>query len=194
MLGGKCRYCHTKISYLYPFIELITAIILLALISLVPYEYWAGHFIFYSALIVTIRTDLEQMLISRYVTLMLVPVGWILSAIDWLPISVYESMIGSIFGFVILYVIAWIFKITTGKVGMGQGDLEMLAFIGAFTGPLGCCMTLTLASTVGALLGLIYASIFKQNQTIMIPFGPFLALGAIIYTLFQNGLSSLFLG
>lgn len=188
LLGGKCRYCHAKISYLYPFIELITAIIFLLLIHLVPYEYWLAYFIFFSALIVTIRTDLEQMLISRYVTLLLVPVGWILSAIEWLPVGLYESVIGSILGYGILFCIAHIFTRLTGKIGLGQGDLEMLAFIGAFTGILGVWATLTLASTAGAIAGLAYASIFKQKKTIMIPFGPFLALGGIIYTLFQNDL------
>lgn len=194
LLGGKCRYCHAKISYLYPLIELITAITLLLLIILVPSEYWAGYFIFFSALIVTIRTDLEQMLISRYATLMLVPVGWILSAIEWLPISLYESVIGSIIGYGILWGIGHIFTRITGKVGLGQGDLEMLAFIGAFTGPAGCGLTLTIASAIGALTGLLYTSIFNQKKTVMIPFGPFLALGATIYTLFQNEAFLLFLG
>lgn len=161
---------------------------------LVPYEYWAGYFIFYSALIVTIRTDLEQMLISRCVTLMLIPVGWILSAIEWLPLGLSESVIGTIIGYGILFCIAHIFARITGKQGMGQGDLEMLAFIGAFTGPIGCCLTLTIASTVGALFGLIYASLFKQKRALIVPFGPFLALGAILYTLFQNGLISLLIG
>ncbi len=190
-LGGTCRYCKAPISYLYPLIEAITALTLFLLIHFVPSEFWAAYFIFFSALIVTIRTDLEQMLISRYVTLMLVPAGWILSALNWLPLTLYESVLGSLIGYTILYMIAATFKAITGKDGMGQGDLELLAFIGAFTGPLGCLVTLTIASTAGALFGLIYGLI-SSKKAIIVPFGPFLAGGAMIYSLFEYQLFSLF--
>ncbi|CAN5216147.1 hypothetical protein BH09DEP1_BH09DEP1_3700 [soil metagenome] len=194
LLGGKCRYCKKPISYLYPLIELITAVSLYALVLLVDSHYWLAYGFFFSALIVNIRTDLEQMLLSRYTTLLLIPFGWILSAIDWLPISLYESVLGSILGYFILFIVAKSFWWATKKDGMGQGDLELLAFIGAFIGPAGCCMTLFIASTVGAFFGLIYIAIFKQNRTTMIPFGPFLALGAFIYALFENSLNLLILG
>lgn len=194
LLSGKCRYCHEKISYLYPLIESVTALTLFALVQLVDSHYWLAYGFFFSALIVTIRTDLEQMLISRYATLLLIPFGWVLSAIDRLPISLYESVIGSIIGYAILFIVAKSFRWATGKDGMGQGDLELLAFIGAFIGPAGCGMTLFIASTIGAIFGITYTSLFNQNKTTMIPFGPFLALGAIIYTLFQNSLFLLVFG
>lgn len=142
----------------------------------------------------TIRTDLEQMLISRYATLILIPFGWILSAIDRLPISLYESVLGSIIGYGILYLIALTFKAITKKDGMGQGDLELLAFIGSFTGPAGCIMTLFIGSTIGAVIGIAYISFFKQNRATMIPFGPFLAIGAMAYALFQIEPFSFILG
>jgi leader peptidase (prepilin peptidase)/N-methyltransferase len=126
------------------------------------------------------------MLISRYATLLLIPFGWILSAINWLPLTLYESVLGSVIGYAILYVIALTFKAITRKDGMGQGDLELLAFIGSFTGPIGCIMTLFIGSTLGAVIGIAYISLFKQNRATMIPFGPFLALGAMIYTLIQS--------
>ena len=158
------------------------------MVQFVDYQYWLGYGFFFSALMVTVRTDLEQMLISRYATFIIMPIGWILSAIDWLPLSMYDSILGSIIGYAILYIIAKSFIWFTGKEGMGQGDLELLAFIGAFIGPAGCGMTLFIASTVGALFGIFYIAIFKQNRTAVIAFGPFLALGAIIYSLFQNEL------
>lgn len=134
------------------------------------------------------------MLISRYASLLLIPFGWVLSAIDWLPLTLFESVIGSILGFGILFFIAYIFARITGKQGMGQGDLELLAFIGAFTGPLGVWATLTLASVIGAVIGACYMAIFKQKRTIMIPFGPFLALAAMTYVLFQDRLILMFFG
>lgn len=173
---------------------MITAASFYAIVLWIDPYYWFAYFLFFSALIVTIRTDLEQMLISRYATLLLIPFGWILSAIDWLPISLYESVIGSILGYGILFCVGHIFTRITGKVGLGQGDLELLSFIGSFTGPAGCIMTLFIGSTLGAAIGIAYISLFKQNRATMIPFGPFLAMGAMMYALFQNGLSLFFLG
>ncbi len=188
LLGGRCRSCKSPISWLYPFIEIITLISLSALYFLVPAHYWFAYAIFFSALIVTIRTDLEMMLISRYVTLLLIPFGWIFAALGWLPLSLFESFIGSITGYLILFITAYCFWRVTGREGMGQGDLELLAFIGAFIGPWGCWPTLMIASTVGALCGLAYMIIHKQKKTIAIAFGPFLALGAMIFVLFSKSL------
>jgi len=99
ILQGMCRTCHTSISLLYPFIELLTLIILSTLYYYVPSDYFFGYFILISALIVTIRSDLETMLISRYVTLCLVPFGLLFSALGLLPISLTESIVGSFVGF-----------------------------------------------------------------------------------------------
>lgn len=125
------------------------------------------------------------MLISRYVTIFAIPLVWLLSYLDFLPITLTESIIGSLFGYSFLYAIAKIFTWFTGKEGMGQGDFELLAFIGAFIGPLGCWITLLIGSTCGSLLGLTYLAIYKPSASVRIPFGPFLALGAILYTLLQ---------
>ena len=74
------------------------------------------------------------MLISRYVTLALVPIGLLLSALGLLPVSFTESFFGTLFGYGVLWFIATTFEKITGKQGMGQGDLDLLAFIGSFTG------------------------------------------------------------
>ena len=179
LLGGKRRSCRQSISWLYPFIELITVISLSALFSLVLAQFHLGYFIFFSALIVTIRTDLEKMLISRYVTLFLIPLAWLLIAIKFvsahglIPISLHESIFGSIFGYLILYIIAKTFHWRTGRQGMGQGDLDLLAFIGAFTGPFGCWITLLISSTIGALFGIYCMIGAEQKSTIKFPLGHF---------------------
>ena len=77
ILCGKCRYCKNPISWLYPFIELITLIAMLALLNSVDSHYWPAYFIFFSALIVTIRSDFESMLISRFATIFLIPLGFL---------------------------------------------------------------------------------------------------------------------
>jgi len=193
-LAGKCRSCKAPISLLYPGIELLTVIVLSALFYLVAPAYWFGYFIFFSALIVTIRSDLETMLISRYVTLYAVPLGWLLSVCDLLPLSLLSSLLGSILGYLFLWAIAKGFSKITGKDGMGQGDLDLLAFIGAFIGPFGCWVTLMLSSTIGALCGATYLIFFAHNKkSVAIPFGPFLALAAMVYILFSDFFSNLFL-
>lgn len=192
-LRGKCRYCEKPISLLYPFIELLTVLVMLGLFYLIDSHYWFSYFIFFSALIVTIRTDFETMLISRYTTLFLIPLGFVLSIMGLLPITLSQSIIGTLFGYFFLYSIAKTFFWYTNKEGMGQGDLELLACIGSFTGFLGCWITLMLASTIGALCGITYMIISGQRHSVKIPFGPFLALGAIAFVLFQNYFFTIFL-
>ncbi len=186
ILKGRCRYCHASISYLYPLIECITATIMpLLLVRLAPILF-ASYFIFFSALIVTIRTDLDRMLISRFVTLFLIPLAFILSCFGLLFISPLESFLGALFGYGILWLIGTIFERVTKKTGIGQGDLDLLAFIGSFTGIYGAWFSLMFGSIIGSCIGGVYIIIAKQNQQFKIPFGPFLGLGAMSYVLFHQ--------
>lgn len=193
-LRGRCRSCSKPISWLYPFIEFLTVIIMtLGMITLDP-AYWLGYGLFLSALIVSIRTDLETMLISRYVSLALVPAGIAFSFFSFLPLTALSSCIGALFGYGLMWSIRMIFKLLTGKIGIGQGDLDLMALIGAFTGVLGCWITLSIGSIVGALLGLIYLAMTKQSTARPLPFGPFLALSACLYVFAQSFFVHLFLG
>jgi len=155
-----------------------------ALLIFIPLNYFPAYFIFFSALIVTIRTDIECMLILQLATLYLVPLGLLLSAFGFLPISFYDSLSGALIGYGFLYTFAWIFKRITGKEGIGAGDFDLLAFIGAFTGVIGCWMSLFLGSLVGSFIGLFWWLLGEMNSTAKIPFGPFLAIGSIFYVLF----------
>ena len=186
-MRGKCRSCNAPISVLYPFIELLTAMLLSLVVVYVPLHYFFSYFIFFSALIVTIRSDLETMLISRFVTLALVPLGFIFSAFGLLPLTLNESILGCFFGYGMLYSIALIFFAFTKRRGIGQGDLELLALIGSFTGILGCWVSLLIGSIMGSLVSFIYIAINPQQdiRTLKIPFGPFLAFGAITFVLMQ---------
>lgn len=165
---------------------------MVALFEYIDSSFWFAYFVFFSALIVTIRTDLETMLISRYVTLYAVPVGWLLAFLGYLPISLVQSIIGSIFGYMILLLISVTFARIKRKEGMGQGDLELLAFIGSFVGLWGCWITLMIASTVGALVGIGFLLYQRKKESIALPFGPFLALGAILFVFFETVISIFF--
>lgn len=191
ILSGKCRYCKKKISVLYPIIELFTLIVLTLLFAIVPEEYILSYFLFFSALIITTRSDLEYFLISRYATLYLIPVAFILSYFNFLPVNLVESIAGAIFGYSVLWTIATIFSKYTGKNGVGQGDLELLAMIGSFVGILGVWISLCIGSIIGSLIG-ITILLFRPNKNqLILPFGPFLSLGAIIYVLFGDNLLKL---
>ncbi len=192
LLRGKCRHCKAIISWLYPFIEALTVVLMLALFEYIDSAYWAAYFIFFSALIVTIRTDLQEMLISRFVTLYAVPVGWLLAFLGYVPITLAQSIIGSLAGYGILLLISVAFAKIKGKEGMGQGDLELLAFIGSFVGLWGCWITLMIGSTFGALWGIGFLLYHHKKESIALPFGPFLAIGAILFVFFEEFASGLF--
>lgn len=185
-LKARCRHCNNHISALYPFIELLTIFLGLALFFLVPFIFFIPYFIFFSALITIIRSDLESLLISQFTTIFLVPVGFLASGFGYLPITFQESLFGAFVGYLFLYTVAFIFYKITKKQGMGEGDMELMALIGSFTGIIGCWASLLIASITGSILGLCYTVIYKPKESIRIPFGPFLALGAIVYVLFQQ--------
>ena len=187
LLRDRCRSCSKRISWLYPAIELLTAVIMTALYLTIDSTYFLGYFVLFSALLVTIRSDLETMLISRWVTIALVPVGVAMSFIDTIPIAPINSMMGATIGYLSLWLVGTLFYFMTRKEGIGQGDLDLLACIGAFTGILGIWITVLLGSLFGSIVGigyLIYRG--RMERYIKLPFGPFLALGAIFYVLLQD--------
>ncbi len=192
-LAGACRTCKQPISLLYPSIEIITTIFLSLLYLSPAQHYFFAYFIFFSALIVTIRSDIETMLILRYATIYLVPLGFIFSAYNILPLSLVESIVGALFGYLFLFTINTLFKIIRKKDGLGDGDYDLLLFIGSFTGITGCWTSITLGSIIGSLYGIsfiLYSNHYHQETTSLtntkIPFGPFLALGAIIFVLYED--------
>jgi prepilin signal peptidase PulO-like enzyme (type II secretory pathway) len=184
-LRAKCRYCALPISCLYPLIELLTVCSLTGLYLLVPGKYFFAYGIFFSALIVTIRSDLEAMLISRYATIFLIPGNLILSACGFLPLTPVESISAALIGYLLLCIPSYLFLWLTGKEGIGQGDLELLAFIGSCIGLFGCWFSLLCGSIFGSLVGLGYLVTTQSNRSTKIPFGPFLAFGAMSFVLLK---------
>ena len=195
VLKGKCRYCCQPLSWLYPAIELITAVSLFAGYYSVDSEYYGAYFILISALIITIRTDFESLLISRWVTTALIPVGFLLSIMGYLPISPLNSLFGAAAGYIILSLIGSLFYFITKKEGIGLGDFDLLAMIGAFTGVIGVWATLLLGSIIGSVIGSLYL-LYKGSlrRYAKLPFGPFLVIGALVYIFFHEQITELLLG
>ena len=189
-LRGRCRYCHQPISYLYPCIEALTVLLGILLFTYVHPDYWISYFFFFSALIVTIRTDLEHMLISQYMTIYLIPLSFLSAACGMIPITLLESIIGAVSGYAFLYCIGYIATKMIGRQAMGEGDLDLLAFIGSCIGIIGWWISLTIGALLGAIIGSVYILLSGQHYKNPIPFGPFLAFGAIIYVLFERALQS----
>ncbi len=183
VLAGRCRSCGAQISVLYPFIEVFTAAVMVALVTVARPVFIPAYFIFFSALIVTLRSDIETMLISRFVTLFLVPVGFVLSIHGLLPIRSLESILGAIVGYGVLWIISTVFSLVTGKRGMGEGDFEVLAFIGSFVGVQGAWLILMASSIAGSIFGACMVATGRATRATKIPFGPFLALAAIVFVL-----------
>lgn len=193
ILQGRCRSCHEKISVLYPFIELLTALVGIMLIQYINPYYWLGYFLFFSALIVTIRTDFESMLISRYMTWAMIPIANLLSIFQGLPIPLTTSILGAFFGYAILWCTSKAFKSIRKIEGLGQGDVDLLAMIGAFAGVLGAWIALLIGSLLGTAMAL--RLIHKERKRdIYVPFGPWLAAGAIIYVFTQHFWTRLIIG
>jgi leader peptidase (prepilin peptidase)/N-methyltransferase len=190
LLRAKCRNCKNPISFLYPFIELLTAASFTSLYYFEP-TYFPAYAFFFSALIVIIRTDLEYMLISRASTLWLIPCAYALSYLNMLPLTLQESVIGSIVGYLTLFLVAHIFYLITKKQGMGEGDFDLLALIGAFVGLQGIFITLLIGSWIGTIAGIAYIFIGGKNLQVKIPFGPFLAFGAMSYVLWHDAIEQI---
>lgn len=188
-----CRACRKPLALLNPAIELLTAASLMALYFTTfypcPFFFYA---LFFSALIITVRTDYETMLISRFVTIFLIPLVFLYTITPYAPVSTAESVVGALFGYGLLYIIAKSFLLLTKKEGLGDGDGELLAFIGSVLGLTGCWFTLFISSITGSIIGLIYLAVAQTDADLKIPFGPFLACGAILYTLLQQINPSLF--
>jgi leader peptidase (prepilin peptidase)/N-methyltransferase len=194
LLKAKCRSCKAPISWLYPATELITALLAVGLYSITtdPYSYTA-YALFFSGLIAATRTDLEAMLIPQTFSLALIPLGLTAAWFGIIHISFIESILGAFCGYGLLWAIAKIFLLITKREGMGAGDYDLLAGIGAWIGPLGIWLTLMIASCTGTILGLMYLYHTKKTRAARIPFGPFLALGAVAYIFFRTLLLSLFI-
>lgn len=174
-LKGKCRGCGTKIHWIYPVIELSTGVLFtFAYLQLGLTWEFIISLLFISLLIIITVSDIAYMLIPDKILLFfLIPlvIGRIISPLDpW-----WDSMVGAIVGFGILLLVAMV-----SKGGMGGGDIKLFFVIGVVLGTVSSLVTLFLASVIGTVVGIITLKISKQGRKTPIPFGPSIAIAAII--------------
>ena len=179
-----CRPTSKKL-FLFPFFEwFMTACFFLLWQSSVEF---LPYFILFSALGITISTDLSCMLISRFVSLYLAPTGIILSFFNVIPLCWQESLTASIAGYLFFYVINKIFYLIKKQDGLGQGDFDLMALIGAYTGFLGVWFTILFGSIFGTIAAVIYL-LYKKSSRGCLPFGPFLAIATMFFVLFKDAI------
>jgi len=174
-LRGRCRYCGTPISAQYPLVELLSAAAALVVV-------WKYGFSLQSAaglalsfsLIALSGIDLRTQLLPDNVTLPLLWLGLLLS-LTGLFVGPDQAILGGAIGYLSLWSVYWLFKLATGKEGMGYGDFKLLAALGAWMGPMSLLPIVLISSLVGAVLGSIALAIGGKDRSTPIPFGPFLA-------------------
>jgi leader peptidase (prepilin peptidase) / N-methyltransferase len=181
LLKGKCAKCGTKISARYPIVELGTAI-LSALVA------WKFGFVWYTAaalvltwmLIALSGIDIDHQLLPDNMTLPLVWVGLLLSlaptiAAIGLPVDPRTAIIGAVAGYLSLWSVYHLFKLLTGKEGMGYGDFKLFAALGAWLGWQMLPLIILLSAFTGAVVGITLIAVRGRDRNIPIPFGPYLA-------------------
>ncbi|WP_158885959.1 A24 family peptidase [Rhodanobacter sp. L36] len=175
LLRGRCRYCGTKISIQYPLVELLSGV-LSAVIVLRFGPSWsalAGLALTWT-LIALAGIDFRTQLLPDQLTLPLLWLGLLLSLLPMF-VAAPSSIIGAAIGYLSLWSVYWIFKLLTGKEGMGHGDFKLLAALGAWMGPMALLPMILLSSLIGALIGGALIAMRRHEREIPIPFGPFIA-------------------
>lgn len=181
VLRGKCRDCHDKISFRYPLVEAITALMALLLFWKFGLSLkYLFSFIFTAALIVITFIDLDLQIIPDVITLPGIPIFFIL-AVFFMDISVWESLLGILIGGGCLFAIAFGYEVITKREGMGGGDIKLLAMLGAFLGWKSLFFILFVSSLLGAVIGITLMVIKGENMKYAVPFGPFLSVAAVAY-------------
>jgi leader peptidase (prepilin peptidase)/N-methyltransferase len=192
-LRGKCSSCQAKISPRYPLIEALTGL----LIGLVSWKFGYSSltlfaWLFTFALIALTFIDFDTQLLPDDITLPLLWLGLFVNLNSGFT-DLKSAVIGAIAGYSILWSIYWVFKLVTGKEGMGYGDFKLLAAIGAWFGWQLLPAVILLSSIVGVIIGvglIIYA---KRGREVPMPFGPFLALGGIAALFYGQQLAGYYL-
>jgi leader peptidase (prepilin peptidase)/N-methyltransferase len=181
VLRGKCRDCDGKISWRYPLVELITAVLSLMLFLQFGLTLrFLIFFIFTAVLIVITFIDLDHQIIPDVLTLPGIPIFFLL-AIFVVKIPWLEALIGLLIGGGVLFAIAFVYELLTKREGMGGGDVKLLAMIGGFLGWKSLIFILLFSSFSGAIAGITAMIIKKQDMKYAVPFGPFLSAAAVAY-------------
>ena len=192
ILRGRCASCQNPISIRYPLIELLTAIcsLVIALVFGASLQMLFGLLLTWTLIALTFIDFDTQLLPDRY-TLTLAALGLAVNSYATYT-SPTAAIWGYIIGFLCLWIVYYLFKIVTGKEGMGYGDFKLLAALGAWMGPLMLPLIVLLSSLVGAIIGIILLKIRKENKAFA--FGPYIAIAGWIAFIWGEPIMKAYLG
>ena len=188
ILRGRCRACSVRISPRYPLVELLNGLLTLALfLRFGPTLTFLALFLFCSSLVVITFIDFDHQIIPDEISLPGIIVGFLFSLV--LPWQVWwSSLLGILLGGGSLLLVASLYHRLTGKEGMGGGDIKLLAMMGAFLGWKSVPFIIFASSLIGSVIGISIMLLQKKDSKLAIPFGPYLALAAVLYIFYGRQL------
>jgi leader peptidase (prepilin peptidase)/N-methyltransferase len=188
LLGGRCRYCKAKISIQYPLVELLSGV----LSAIVVWKFglaWPAlaGLLFTWTLIALAGIDFRTQLLPDQLTLPLLWLGLLLALLPMF-VAAPAAIIGAAIGYLSLWSVYWLFKLLTGKEGMGHGDFKLLAALGAWMGPMALLPVILLSSLIGAIVGGSLIALKRHESGVPMPFGPFIAMAGWAWFVFGDTL------
>ena len=193
LLKAKCRYCKAPISARYPSIEAFTALLsLLVAMHFGVTEQTLIYVVVTWCLIALSFIDIDKMLLPDQITQPLLWFALLLSVTGW-TVSPTDALIGAAAGYLSLWSVFWLFKLVTGKEGMGYGDFKLLAIFGALLGWQLLPLIILLSSVVGAVLGSLMLLLQGKGKATPIPFGPYIAAAGWIAMLWGKDITAWYL-
>ncbi|HRK56468.1 MAG TPA: A24 family peptidase [Burkholderiaceae bacterium] len=191
LLRGKCRHCGVAISPRYPIVEALTGV----LSAWVAWHFGWGvagvaAIVLVWALIALCFIDADTTLLPDDITLPLLWIGLLIN-VGGVFVPLREAVLGAAAGYLFLWLVYWLFKIATGKEGMGYGDFKLLAALGAWLGWKMLLPIILISSVVGAVVGLVLMLLAGRGKDIPIPFGPYLTAAGLIALLYGEPIAGL---
>ncbi len=195
LLKGRCSGCKAAISKRYPIIELLTALVAGLCAWRFGYDPWLIFMLYGSFTLLALAViDLDTTLLPDDLTYPLLWAGLLAAVMGISPVSLPDAVIGAMAGYLALWSLYWVFKLLTGKEGMGYGDFKLLAALGAWLGWQYLPVVVLLSSVVGLVfaVSMMASGSVKRDQGI--PFGPYLAIAGWIALLWGEVIVSSYLG
>ena len=194
LLRGRCANCGLSIPIRYPLIELTTALVwVLCGLTFGVSNALAAAMLLTAVLLSLTAIDLDHQLLPDSLTLPLLWIGLLIN-MNATFVTLESAVLGAVFGYLSLWSVYWLFKVITGKEGMGYGDFKLLAALGAWFGVSALPTIVLLSSLVGAVVGLGLIATGRQGRETPMPFGPFLAGAGLIHLFYPDSLMDLIAG
>lgn len=188
LLGGRCRYCKTPISIQYPLVELLSGVLSAVVVWRFGPTWMAlAALVFTWMLVAMAGIDFRTQLLPDQLTFPLLWLGLLLSLLPMF-VAAPSAIVGAAAGYLSLWSVYWLFKLATGKEGMGYGDFKLLAALGAWMGPVALLPVILLSSLIGALIGGALIALRRHQRELPMPFGPFIAAAGWVWLVAGDGL------